>query len=151
MDSDEYERLDLARKLFDIDLADIQLERGALATVFDRRTYSEQLGLCQRYFTKTYPSQTVPGYLSATGSLASSTNGKLNTALFDWRLPVEMRAAPSVTIISPNSGVSGFIDASGTDIAAAPISISANAICLQSAAHSGVELARAHIVAEAEI
>ncbi|GJL96635.1 MAG: hypothetical protein DHS20C06_04520 [Hyphobacterium sp.] len=135
----------------DIDLADVQLERGSMATVFDRRNYSEQLNLCQRYFAKTWPSQIAPGNLSVAGSLATSTNGKLNTALFDWRLPVEMRTAPSVVIYSPNTGAAGYIDASGTDIAAAPASISENAICFQSAAYSSVEVARAHIVADAEI
>jgi len=135
----------------DIELADVQLERGKMPTAFDRRNKTEKLGLCQRFFSKTWPSAAFPGSLSVAGSLASSTNGKLNKSLFDWRLPVEMRAAPSVVIYSPNTGATGYVDASGTDITATPLSISENAICFQSAAHSSVETARAHVVADAEL
>jgi hypothetical protein len=135
----------------DIDIADVQLERGSVATVFDRQTASEQLNLCQRYYAKTWPSYVAPGSLSVAGSLATSTNGKSNVALFDWRLPLEMRATPSVMIFSPTTGAAGYVDAGGTDITAAPKSISENAVCIQSAAHSSIDTARAHIVADAEI
>jgi Protein of unknown function (DUF2793) len=135
----------------DIELADVQLERGTMPTAFDRRNVTEKLSLCQRFYAKTWPSAVVPGSLSVAGSLASATNGPANKALFDWRLPGEMRAVPSVVIYSPNTGAAGFVDASDTDITATPLSISENAICFQSAAHSGVETARAHVAADAEL
>ncbi|WP_420432967.1 DUF2793 domain-containing protein [Hyphobacterium sp.] len=134
----------------DIALADIQLEPGDVASPFERLSHAENLQRCQRYFAKTYFHDTAPGSTTMTGALRSATSGPGDTAIFDWRLPVAMRAAPTVTVYSPQTGAAGVIDAAGTDLAANVLSGSEVAVAIQSVAHSGLDLAAAHIAASAE-
>ncbi|WP_421787074.1 DUF2793 domain-containing protein [Hyphobacterium sp.] len=134
-----------------ISLADIQFEPGDTATPFERLSFSENLQRCQRYVASTYAPAIAPGSAVMDGALRSATSGPANTAIFNWRLAVPMRAAPSVTAYSPQTGASGKIDASGTDLAASILSTSTNAIAVQSASHSGVDLAAVHLFATAEL
>ena len=39
----------------------IQFEAGSTATNFEKRTFSEELTLCQRYYEKSYNLGTAPG------------------------------------------------------------------------------------------
>jgi hypothetical protein len=135
----------------DIDLADVQLECGPVASRFERLSAADNLRLCQRYFAKTWPQGTEPGSATEQGSLLSATSGPSTTAIFDWRFPVEMRGAPSLTIYSPATASSGKIDADGTDVNASPLNISTVSAGFQSASHSALELARAHATASAEL
>ncbi|MEE2527222.1 DUF2793 domain-containing protein [Hyphobacterium sp. HN65] len=135
----------------DIRLADIQLEAGNLATQFERRSMSENLRLCQRYFVKTCPVDDLVAGAGIAGRLTTSTSGPAQSAVFDWRLPVEMCATPAIEVYSPASGASGMVDASGTDIAASVISASVNGVAIQSAAHGTLTLAHVHITADAEL
>lgn len=135
----------------DIDFADVQLECGPVTSRFERPGVAESLRLCQRYFAKTWPQGVDPGSATGPGSLLSATSGPSSTALFDWRFPVEMRGEPSLTIYSPETGAAGKIDASGTELTASPLSIAATAAGFQSASHSGLDLARAHATASAEL
>ena len=96
---------------FTIDIANVQLESGSQATPFEVRTFGEELTLCQRYYIKTNPEdQTrMSGF---TGCMYTTTQ-----AVLDFVFPVEMRAAPSVSIGGSNNnywiaGVNG--SASGT-------------------------------------
>jgi hypothetical protein len=135
----------------EIALADVQLEPGDVATPFERLSFSDTLARCQRYFAKTYAHGHVPGSTVVAGALQSFTGAPGNTAVFDWRLPVEMRSVPSLTVFSPQTGASGKIDAAGTDLAASSLSVSPVSIAIQSASHSGLDLAAAHIMASAEL
>ena len=60
----------------------VQLEAGEVATPFERRSYGQELALCQRYFYKT------------TGFIYG-TPGNVGYAL--WYLKTSMRATPTVT------------------------------------------------------
>jgi len=135
----------------DIDFADVQLECGPVASRFERLSAADNLRLCQRYFAKTWPQGIEPGSATVSGSLLSATSGPSTTAIFDWRFPVEMRAAPSLTIYSPATAATGKIDAGGTDLNALPLNISAASADFQSASHTALELARAHATASAEL
>jgi len=96
----------------------VQLEAGSVATPFERRSYGQELSLCQRYYEKSYDQSVVPGtstyagIFCAVGSNASSCGG------FTWK--VTKRAAPTVTLYS-NDGTSGAVDklASGTKVTGA--------------------------------
>ena len=92
-------------------LTGLQLETSSIVTPFEHRSIAEELPLCQRYFIKTNPEdQTrMSGF---TGCMYTTTQ-----AVLDFVFPVEMRAAPTVSIGGSNNnywiaGVNG--SASGT-------------------------------------
>ena len=62
-----------------------QLELGAVATSFDQRAYSQELAMCQRYYTT--------GQGDCVGTGVSGTIGVVNTSF-----PVTMRTAPTITV-----------------------------------------------------
>ena len=77
---------------------DMKLEMGSVANDYVDEPYSEQLARCQRYYCKSYHTDTTPG-------TATSSHSTLFTAMrtatqqymqLDW--PVRMRAIPSVSI-----------------------------------------------------
>lgn len=72
----------------------VQLEAGSVATPFERRSYGQELSLCQRYFWN--PTMT----LGQTVTSAVSTGGVV-------RMPVTMRATPTL------GGVASFTVSGG--------------------------------------
>lgn len=71
---------------WDMDLAQVQLELGKVATPFEHRSYGEELALCQRYYEEV-PLGRITGYHNTTVR-----------AGFQWK--VNKRAAPTVTFSS---------------------------------------------------
>jgi hypothetical protein len=81
----------------------VQLEVGSTATSFDYRPYGTELALCQRYYYKTYNTNVAVGTSTVEGLmplevLADGTLTRLKP--FSARLPVSMRAQPTVTTYS---------------------------------------------------
>jgi hypothetical protein len=66
----------------------VQLEAGSVATPFERRSYGQELALCQRYY------QT--GAIIRYGGPTNSAQGNVYSVLF----PVSMRISPTVTFSS---------------------------------------------------
>jgi len=93
-----------------IEIADMQLEVGKVATPFEYRSYGEELALCQRYFT-VMPN----GILGVAASTAS--------VVYSYHLPTQMRATPSVSLTSTNQR-QGDTVAQGISLTSASISIS---------------------------
>lgn len=56
-----------------------QLEPGTVATPFERRSYGQELSLCQRYYEKSYDTETAPGTNTTTGCWCSVN---INAAAF---------------------------------------------------------------------
>jgi hypothetical protein len=82
----------------------VQLEQNTSATPFERRLYGQELALCQRYFAKTFPQSVAVGQNS--GDFNSLYNiAQVNNLSFAsvWKLPVTMRANPTITTFSPNA------------------------------------------------
>ena len=87
----------------------VQLEVGSSATGFEYRQYGTELALCQRYYAKTYNTNTSPATVTNDGSIIGVANGSANRPLVNWSLPVVMRANPTTTLYSPYTGTSGVV------------------------------------------
>jgi hypothetical protein len=109
-----------------IQLAQVQAEPGSTATPFERRSYGQELALCQRYYEKTYSQAIAPG--DATGLAGGAYQGALftykgstagvNEAAVTWQYKVVKRAVPTITFYAANNGTSGSFTAGSTDYVA---------------------------------
>jgi hypothetical protein len=70
-------------------IGNVQLEAGTVATPFERRSYGQELALCQRYYYRLQE-----GVFSRLGIVAGTVTAREAPFFF----PVTMRAAPTVTI-----------------------------------------------------
>ena len=86
---------DTSTAAFTVDFANIQLERGSEATTFEQRSFGEELVRCHRYYQQ-YTNIMSHGYVPDNGSRSYS---------HAFTFPVEMRAAPTLTL--SNTGSSG--------------------------------------------
>jgi hypothetical protein len=93
-----------------IELIDVQIESGAIATPFERKTFQEQLADCQRYFFRIQSEGTVAtlGY-----GLANSAGTALH---LNVPLPVEMRVRPTLALVGVPEGFDGSVGRAFTAI-----------------------------------
>jgi len=77
----------------DVDLAQVKVERGSIATDFEPKSYGEELKLCQRYYYERW--QIMKAY---------SSNG-----VTGWEHPVTMRAVPSFAWEYPENGTASRV------------------------------------------
>ena len=90
-----------------IEIAEVQLEVGKVATEFEHRSFAEELALCQRYFYM-HANGSVDG--NGSGGSAISDNASAynsNTVFFTVNFPVTMRSKPSL-VASNGSGDYGY-------------------------------------------
>ena len=83
-----------------MDIADIQLEEGPVATPFEIRPYGLELSLCQRYY------QLIP-YISEASTINSVSGRQKTNTIYEWipvKLIVPMRTLPSILLISGANG-----------------------------------------------
>ena len=90
-----------------IEIADMQLEVGKVATPFEHRSYGEELALCQRYYYQI-------GDGTAFGSAESGSGANAYLWAYTFRHPVPMRATPALTLI--NGGSTYFVGGIGVTI-----------------------------------
>ena len=87
-------------------LCGVQLEAGSNATNFEQLLFSDELALCQRYYSKTFSTDTAPaqntGYVGALLAMSVGT-GVATSLCANWQFPVEMRAIPTITTYSPGT------------------------------------------------
>jgi hypothetical protein len=72
-----------------IELTELQVETGSVATPFEQRPYGMELALCQRYYYRVFPG-TVSTIMTGIGPGASATSATMIT-----HFPVPMRIAPT--------------------------------------------------------
>ena len=77
-----------------IDITNIQLEVGSVATPFEHRSYGEELALCQRYYYKIDNGAVIYGGLR---------NSNIGARAINLTYPVTMRANPSVSYSGNNN------------------------------------------------
>jgi hypothetical protein len=88
----------------------VQLEKGSTATSFDYRPYGTELALCQRY----YQQSTSGGQFNFVGAYCRSA---IVIEGFGTQFVVQMRATPTLTVISTFNFFSGLINAATSSIA----------------------------------
>jgi hypothetical protein len=90
-----------------IQLSDVQLESGAIATPFERKTFQEQLSDCQRYYYRIQPQQALyPRY-----GLGQASSGIV--ADFIINFPTTMRIPPTSIEQTGTTSHYGFTSAVG--------------------------------------
>lgn len=100
----------------------VQIELGAQATPFERRTFGAELLLAQRYFEKSYDQVTLPGASSGTTLGAWFLASDSASAIGNNTYKATKRVTPSVQIYSP-SGVANNCRNNTTSTAAQAMTV----------------------------
>ncbi len=89
-----------------LDIANVQIEEGSVATDFESRPIGLEQALAQRYYQKSFPDSVVPAQNAGrTGAyeLVQSVGPSLLVVFASVILPVQMRATPTVTLFNPSA------------------------------------------------
>jgi len=102
-----------------IEIAQVQLELGSVATEFEHRSYGEELALCQRYYQKSFDKDTYAGSTSSHGSVDLYGSADGTNILAKISYPVHLRTnTPTIYIYNPinngNSGNAHVLSAAGS-------------------------------------
>ena len=90
--------IDTSTAAWELDIANVQLELGSVATDFEHRSYGEELALCQRYYEKnTY------------GLLQTIMTNNYSTTQTKMPFMQTKRVAPTFTVYSAASGTAGNV------------------------------------------
>jgi len=89
-------------------LSGVQCELGSVATPFERRSYGQELALCQRYYQKTYTQSVAPASANTAGLASVITNGSGGTNYAFISFPVTMRAAASINLYDGNGNANAL-------------------------------------------
>ncbi len=103
---------------FTLDIAQVQVEKGSVATAFENRPIGMEVALAQRYYSKTYNLQTDPGTSTSTGYVEGGSSGLTNgnhSIRVHWSFPSRMRAVPAITLYSLNGTSGKWTGASNAD------------------------------------
>lgn len=100
-----------------LDVAEIQVEPGSAGTVFEQRSSIVELGLCQRYYEKSYGVDVDPATVTDAG-VSSALNAGTATGVYGSavRFAAGKRAVPTIVWYSSATGASGNVR-NGTDTA----------------------------------
>jgi hypothetical protein len=94
-------------------LTGVQLEVGSRATPFERRSFQQELAMCQRYFEKSFDPSIPPGITNT----AAKRCGRTLTATYgdgagyhyaSTRFLVQKRATPTITVY--NNASAGAVE-----------------------------------------
>ena len=103
-----------------LDISNIQVERGPVATPFEQRSIGEELARCQRYFYRHGDLNSTRNY-ALMGNGMIGHNGSTDTGKIEVVAPVRMRQQPTVSVIGTDSfiihtggGETGTSDMIGT-------------------------------------
>ena len=132
-------------------LTGVQLEVGSVATPFERRLYTTELQLAQRYYAKTYSVETSPATATTAGYVITTCTNS-GWSYVTWKLPISMRVAPTVTLYNHSTGAIGtWQTGAGTTVTPTILSASTENIPLGTTAAPANSYMVGHIVASAEL
>ena len=136
----------------------VQLEVGSTSTDFELEPFETTLAKCQRYFCRTYAYGTATGAADTShGAVMNSIEGSQTYASAgNFNFPVEMRAAPTVTLYRTyNASTTGKVTADATDGTGSIFGIaSSRCFIIRNDDNSGTGanvFMRAHAIAAAEL
>jgi hypothetical protein len=89
-------------------LTGVQLEAGTVATPFERRSFGQELALCQRYFQKSYSQDQAPGAVNSEENAAIVIATSTTRASVFIKFFVEMRTDPTMTAYGTTGSVGGI-------------------------------------------
>ena len=89
-----------------VDITNVQLELGSVATDFEHRSYGEELALCQRYFCKSFQYATTPANDTnedngGWGGINAYTTGYARSGKQFY--PTRMRTSPTIVVYNSTS------------------------------------------------
>jgi hypothetical protein len=87
------------------DLTGVQLELGSVATPFERRSFGQELVLCQRYYEKSYDVGTAPGTVTSNGAIGVFPAAY--AVYFQVQFKAIKRVVATCTGYSPQTGATG--------------------------------------------
>ena len=98
----------------------VQVEVGNTATPFEHRPFGVELGMCQRYYEKSFPYATAPAQnVGATLGAVYATGQVLNQAFSSAvNFAVSKRAAPTITTYAPDAATANWSTNTTTPTAA---------------------------------
>jgi hypothetical protein len=95
----------------------VQFETGTVATPFERRSYGQELALCQRYFQKSYDIGTAVG--TNTNSGRTFIIGRATGSFIDYcntvHFPVRMRGTPTMKFYTTGGTADSWNNTSGSN------------------------------------
>jgi hypothetical protein len=137
----------------------VQLEVGSVATDYEFKPFDIELRQCQRYYCKTFNYGTIPNDNQGGGGaiMGKGTGGSTDEPMANFRFPVAMRAAPTITLYNIGSGTAGqWSNGAGGGVSAAARASHATGDSGAAIDNSGTTLAGAnqayiHAVASIEL
>ena len=135
-----------------VDFAQIQLEKGSVATDFEIRPIGEELSLCQRYFYKTFVQSQAPAQNISPGRTVVLTYTGAGSGATSFFFPQVMRATPTMTFYNPYSANSNFRQWNSSNDYA-PSTVEVDEAQIRTFYFNGVNITGGHInfVADAEL
>ena len=138
-----------------VDIAQVQVELGKVATPFEHRSYGEELALCQRYYQKSYDQDSFAGDNTSQGCIDYVGSDVVNSGnLRMYRFQVPMREDAAVSVYTKNGTLNrlqrsdnsaSYIDVTVSDQSSSGFSIKNTTTGVADYAYRG------HYVADAEL
>lgn len=99
-----YLQFNLPGAVCTVDIAQVQLEVGDIATPFEHRSYAEELSLCSRFYHTSFSGETTisgshpANYAGKVFSWCDQYGSSPDRVAFNYQWPVQMRDIPTVTM-----------------------------------------------------
>ena len=126
-------------------IGSVQLEAGSVAQPFDKYLLQAESALCEFYFQTSYNLNVAPGTAGVAYAYMHVVEATGSTPSIQCPLRTRMRAAPTVTLYSPNSGTAGKIYDSSAAADVAALAYAVNQVGF-TAAVNGVSIAAGHAI-----